>query len=253
MWWKQNQHPRSWRQASSGGWVSAGICKSYISPYLLRIPEALTVISLEDLPLMTRGSAGIAVCVLFVFPCNSLAESFWQWHSGWSVQAGKCKVRASLQEDRALQQGQHFNQCPTAPEAGGKRPSLEYSQYQWTCYTSRKDFYPSNSGDKRRQVCISQTPINVPASPAALLEKSIILSFHVLTTASGLAQGWLQCCFSRVSHSPQWMSCHVGRSPVLLLWMGCARPSSSLPAWNPSWSLPGPPRCSCSAPEDGRE
>lgn len=52
------------------------------------------------------------------------------------------------------------------------------------------------------------------------------------------------------------MSCDAGRSPVFLLWMGCARSSSSLPAWSPgwhSWSLPGSPRCPCSAPEDGRE
>lgn len=98
MCWKQNQHPRSWRQASSGGLVSAGICKSYIS-------------SKNSCYTHSNFTGGFAFndsmqfwhcCVLFVLPCNSLESPLCQWHSGWAVQAGKCNVRASLQEDRAF-------------------------------------------------------------------------------------------------------------------------------------------------------
>lgn len=165
-------------------------------------------------------------------------------------------ARASPQEDRAFQQGQHSNQCPTSPEAGGRRPSLEYSQYQCTCCASRKYLHPSNSREKRGQVCMSQRQINVTTNPAALLEESIILSFHFLTAASVLAQGWLLMLFVQFPVHHTTVPCDVGKSTVFPLWMGCASPSSSLPAQSPgshSWSLPGPPRCLCSAPEDGRQ
>lgn len=117
MWWKWNQHPWSWRQASSEALVSAGICKSQISPYILRIPGALKVTSLEDLRLMTRCSAGIAVCVLFVFPCSSLAESFLTV-ALWLRCAGRKMQRESLAAGGqsfparpALQPEPHISRC----------------------------------------------------------------------------------------------------------------------------------------------
>lgn len=42
---------------------------------------------------------------------------------------------------------------------------------------------------------MSQRQINVTTNPAALLEKSITLSFHALTTARCLAQGWFSMLF----------------------------------------------------------
>lgn len=112
-------------------------------------------------------------------------------------------MRASLQEDRAFSKVSISNSATHLQRLEeGERPSLEYRQYQCTYYTSRKCLHPSNSGEKRGQVCLYLRQINVTTSPAALLEKIIILSFRALTTVSGLAQGWLQCYFSRVSHSP---------------------------------------------------
>lgn len=140
-------------------------------------------------------------------------------------------VRASLQEDRALQQGQHFSQCPTSPEAGGRRPSLEYNIN--VPATPPGNTCILQTAEKRRQVCVSQRQTNGTTNAAALLEKSIILSFHFLTTASLLSQGWLSMLLFHFPIHPSTMSCDAGRCPAFLLWMGCASPSSSLPAWSP--------------------
>lgn len=75
MWWKQNQHPWSWRQASSEGLVSAG----YLQITHQSLPPKNSWCTQGN---FTWGFAFNDTmqcwhcCDLFAFPCNSPAESF---------------------------------------------------------------------------------------------------------------------------------------------------------------------------------
>lgn len=129
-------------------------------------------------------NSGLAVCYLY---SPAIAWQSFFTVALWLVCAGREMQRESLAAGGQRVPGRSAsNQSPSSPEPAGRSPSLEYSQYPCTCCTSRKYLHPSNSRERRRQVCVSQ--INVTTNPAALFEKSTILSFHFLTTASGLAQ-----------------------------------------------------------------
>lgn len=63
-------------------------------------------------------------CVFFVLPCNSLAEPF-VTVALWLGWAGRKMQHESLTAGgQSFQQGQHFKECHTPPEAGGRRETL---------------------------------------------------------------------------------------------------------------------------------
>lgn len=115
---------------------------------------------------MAQGSSGIAVCYLNS-PATAWQSPFWQWHSGWCVQAGKCSESIWIVSDRkcseSLTAGGQSSPARSAFQPvphiswGWRKETLFGIQYQCTCYTSRKYLHPSNSREKKASLCIPET------------------------------------------------------------------------------------------------
>lgn len=129
-------------------------------------------------------NSGLAVCYLY---SPAIALQSFLTVALWLVCAGREMQRESLAAGGQRVPARSASQPePLISRACRKEPLFGVQSISMYLLHFQKYLHPSNSRERRRQVCVSQ--INVTTNPAALLEKSTVLSFHFLTTASGLAQ-----------------------------------------------------------------